>query len=768
MSTPTPGKHPLSQQGRTPSQHPHGVAATPPVSTPFSIAQAAFSPNGPRSSPQQVKKSPATATSATAGRSTGGAVNFDSPSATAALGALQMGPGELDLGLPSLGNLGKASEDERARRLDNVLAILNRSKGLVSEAGLERLAKKLELEFMWENSMTSNEKKTLIVAGSALELLVEFSNNIVQSVSLAFPDSAEIVNKHAESAGQILFTDLRLREGQSPLTKSLERFAANFERLAVLDKLSINPGLNLYEAVAGIYESLVRLHSWELQKAREDPALAGKSDEYLENLVLCTKSGKPTMNARGRVGMTLDYWKERRLQPTPTPDLAAWADEHEQTWSILIGCSPLREMIGISPVRISDKWIGPAVEKTPLPDELHASGTIIDWLEPESTFIPMSDQTKADPMQSAAAPLLGPRLPEVAFHATFDPPVHIPVSLWHQIQELGCVMDEPAQPKPLKLFDNLVIPLPPSPETDPPEMRIVTCKKKTVFALPGETRLSSRCHANTLHVYKPVFSRTLTGMTFSHPQQLVAVLPYLRQYVFLARLLENSFNPRPASVSSSSSTATTATTPSNQPSSTNSESKTTSTATTTKRSVTTTQEKYQSFVATPSGIATAAGQDGDRQANGREQERKRQQQGEEEEEDEDAKTPLAIDVTLLSTVPVPRLRVVFPLVGGRRTANVTVAVAENGAVRVEEQNIFLSCGEGEGEGEGGGEEKEEKGKEEKMDVDVDANGRDEEEKMKGTKEKEKKKKRGAEDVGRLLEAVEDLGKWAEFIRTRWA
>ena len=120
----TPGKHPLSQQGKTPSQHPHGVVATPPVSTPFSIAQAAFSPNGPRSSPQQVKKSPATATSATAGRSSG-AVNFDSPSASAALGALQLGPDGLDMDLRSLGNLGRASEDEKAKRLDGVLAILN-------------------------------------------------------------------------------------------------------------------------------------------------------------------------------------------------------------------------------------------------------------------------------------------------------------------------------------------------------------------------------------------------------------------------------------------------------------------------------------------------------------------------------------------------------------------------------------------------------------------------------------------------------------------
>ncbi|KAK4138886.1 hypothetical protein BT67DRAFT_413696 [Trichocladium antarcticum] len=676
MSTPTPGKHPLSQ-GKTPSQAQHGATATPPVSTPFSVTHAAFSPNGPRSSPQQVRKSPATATTGTLGRA-GVPVNFDSPSAAAALGALQLGNG-LDIGLPHLAGLGKASEDEKARRLDGVIDILSRSRGLVSEAGLERLAKKLELEFMWESSMGGSEKKTLIVAGSALELVVEFSNNVVQSVALSFPDSAEIVNKHAETAGGILFKDLQLGEGQSPLTKSLDSFAANFERLAVLDKLSINPGLNLYEAVAGIYESLTRLHLWELQKAREDPALAGNSEELLENIVLSTKSGKPTMNAGGRVGMTLDYWKERRLQPLPGPDMADWAAENEQTWSIFIGCAPQRE-IGVNPVRISDKWIGASVEKAaPLPDELHAGGPIIDWLEPESTFVPVSDQAKADPMQ-AGPPLLGPRLPEVVFHATFNPPVHIPLDLWNQIQELGCVIEETE----LRLFDNLVIPHPPGTESDPGEMRTINCTKKTLFAAPDDARLSLKTHANTLYVYKPAVSRTLTQMTFSHPQQLVSMLPYLRQYAFLAQLLENSFKATPAEKKKNNNNNT-PNTPNHPPSSST-------------QAVTTAQDAFESFLAE----VAAASPDGDGDP-----------------------APLAIDTTL-TLLSVPRLRVLFPF--GTRTASVTVEIQENGRVHVEAQNVLDARNT------------------------VAPSGRP----------------RAVGDVGRLLETVEDVGKWVEFMRSRWA
>lgn len=127
MATPTPMKHAPSQQGRTPSQL---AAATPPVSTPFSNpAQAAFSPRGPKSSPQQVKKSPATST--LMGQAGMGAFNFDSPSTAAAMGALGMGGG-FDIGLDNVGVGGLdaigaalANEDDKLKRLDTILKLLS-------------------------------------------------------------------------------------------------------------------------------------------------------------------------------------------------------------------------------------------------------------------------------------------------------------------------------------------------------------------------------------------------------------------------------------------------------------------------------------------------------------------------------------------------------------------------------------------------------------------------------------------------------------------
>jgi hypothetical protein len=563
---------------------------------------------------------------------------------------------------------------------------------------LERLAKKLELEYMWENSMVSDDKKTLIVAGSALELLIEFSNHVVQSVSLSFPDSAEIVNKHAQAAGEILFKDLQLREGQSPLTKSLEKFAANFERLAILDKRSKNPGLNMYEAVAGIYESLCRLHAWELQQVRQNPAAAAKGEEHLESLVLCTRSGRPTMNTRGRVGMALDYWKEKRLQPPPPdPSMAAWAAENEQTWSILIGCAPLRE-IGVNPVRISDKWIGPDVEKMPLPDELHPGGPIIDWLEPESTFDPMPDQTKADPMLPDAS-LLGPRLPDSVFHATFDPPVHVPMAVWEHIQQLGCMMDE-APPKQLATFDSLVLPYPPGKVPEAANSRTVTCSKKTPYTAPGKTKMSLKTHTTTLTVNKQLPSRTLTAVTFSHPQQLITILPHLRQYAFLAKLLEHSLTELP--------TPSRLIDPADQK-------KPPTTTTTVTETITTNQDDYHNLVSPP--------------RNGNKPPTTSAAPSAQTEEQEEEPEPLNIDL-ILTMLPVPRLRAVFPF--RDRTANVTLQIQENGHVHVESQDVL------------------------------------DERNMTAAAAGSGGRQRKMEDVGALLETLEDVGKWAEFIRTRWA
>ncbi|KAI1081058.1 mediator of RNA polymerase II transcription subunit 1-domain-containing protein [Whalleya microplaca] len=540
----TPMRHGLSQQGRTPSGHP-AAAPTPQASTPFSNSQAvAFSPHGPRSSPQQFKKSPATATSATMGNHPSNPpVNFDSPSAAAALGAL--GINDLNLDNISVGGLvahaGRTDEEDRKKRMEDVIdALLAYNSSRVSNQGLERLAIRLGLECLWEDVKGGGDNaKTLIIAGQTMGVEVGINNHIVHHVALAYNDSIPSLDKHVDKASAILLKDLALAPGQSPLTKKLTHFRANLERLATLDRLSVLPGLSCHEAIAGLWESLEKLHRWDVEKLRGDPSLRGLSEERLRVFALCIRHGCPLMHTRGRTGLSLDYWKQRRKLASTTVDT-----EDAKTWGILLECAPASSMAVYHSVRVSDKWIGPNIEKANLTDEeMISPGPILDWLEPADTLLPPTDDVKQEAGLEGGVNLRGPKTPDVAFLATFDPPVVVPHAVAMEIYKIA------ATNTPLSsiTFDALMFPIVDGSAYDPSEPREITYTQTVpniAHVNEGQREPVLKAHRNTLFIYKPVYGQVLTQVPFSHPKDLITMLPLLRQYAFLSLLLTNSLKPK--------------------------------------------------------------------------------------------------------------------------------------------------------------------------------------------------------------------------------
>ncbi|ERS95933.1 hypothetical protein HMPREF1624_07468 [Sporothrix schenckii ATCC 58251] len=753
MATPTAMKLAPSQQGRTPA------AATPPVSTPFSSQHqhTAFSPLGPRSSPQNVKKSPANSATlmglsasssgipgGSAGPGSNAAVNYDSPAA-AAMGTLGVDLGGLDNvsvvgGLAHLGSvLGRSDDDDRARRLQTVLQLLQASKGHVSEAGLERLAKSMGLECLWEEAMGGgggggNDARTLVVAGSALALEIAVANNIVESVSVTFPESRSIVLRHVERADKILLHNLQLQPGESPLTKTLDRFAANLETLAVLDKLSVEPGLNLYEAVAGIYETLDRLFQWDLQQLRNDPTLSthtqstARDEDALVTTVQCARHGRPTMHEGGHLGLGVDYWKQmRHVRPVRAAAAAAAADNvgvvagtgagpDDTTWRILIGCAPTSSALMYPPVRVSDKWLSDAIEKS---DNMLLGGNSnpaqpdLDWLEPENTILPSRQQpdgaSKTEGDEEAPTTLAGAKLPDVRFHAVFHPPVVLPLALWHQINELvGLVPETDAQPP--ATFDALLFPVPPGTQHDPSEPRTIRRDKAVASRSDAGGTIATTKHHHALFIYKPVYGRLLSELPFSHPSQVVRMLPTLRQYAFLATVLQNAFgaDPEAAAQNANAPQAPAATAPSKTfkvPISGRTKTSTLATA----------DDEFERYAA--GGGSTRSAPRPSRALN--------------------------MDV-VLTAHPVPRLQVVFPFRAA--TADVVLEIGPNAQVHVVSQNLL----------------DDEDGSINSSNVVDGVEGADT---AKG-KGKGKNRRLYPQDLGRILEVCEDLGVWCEWIRSR--
>lgn len=626
MATPTPGKH---------GGH---VAATPPVSTPFSGSQhLAFSPHGPKSvvpSPQQFKKSPANSNTVYGHptNSSFGAMNFDSPSTAAALGIM---PGLADLALDAAGGslsaLGRGDDDEKKRKLQQVIDILKLKKGRVSEEGIERLARRVGLECLWDDTMGSGGAiRTLIIAGTGLSLDIDFTNNVVGKVSVSFPESPEIVTKHANDASQILLRDLQLKPHESPLTKMLDKFALNLERLAALDKLSVMPHLNCHEAVAGIYESLKRLHEWELSRLKEEDNMKNKSSEAIVTAALCTKSGRPLMNSRGNVGLSLDYWQEwprvckTKSTETPKPRNAA----EPKIWSVIVECAP-SSALSYPPVRVTDKWISMDIRKAnPTPEDLlmATEGLVLDWQDPESVLLPASDSAKGGGAMEGIIQDMNTN-PDVKFVAKFNPPLVVPLGVAGQIYSAtGATMDA----FHLSTYDGLLFPIGPNEkhELDAAHRRIQRQQSVTVPSKDGQQRQET--HLNTLNVQKLEYGHIMTELPFSHPRQLVDLLPIFRQYARLSSLLDRSFG------SGADDTAP-------DPES----SETTTFA----------PDEYADFMA---GVLSST--------------------------TEPIKpVKLLVDVSLL-THPHPHLRITFPL--GSRLADISLDVIMNGTVTITSQNVL--------------------------------------------------------------------------------
>ncbi len=410
--------------------------------------------------------------------------------------------------------------------------MLQTNKGRLSEAGIERLARRVGLESLWEDHMGSGgSTRTLIIAGSALALDIDFANNVVKKVSLSFPESPEIVTRHTDKAGAILLRDLEFRPTESPLTKMLDRFAANLERLAQLDKLSVIPALNCHEAIAGIYESLEKLHLWEVERLKEVGEMVEKDGDEMERTAMCTKSGKPLMHTRDRLGLSLDYWQEKRR---------VGGKLGQKTWSIMVDCAPL-PALGYLPIRVSENWISADIQKAnpPAEDILLAPehGPILDWLEPDNTLLPSADPPKADAMEGVEQ-ATDQKYPEVMFVAKFDPPVIVPYALAAQIHHST---NAPMDMFQTTTFDGLMFPRSPDDKLDNDSRVISREVDVPIFTKDGGKTIHK--HQPKLWIAKVDYGRILTELPFSHPRQLVEMLPALRQYVLLSTLLMKSFGP---------------------------------------------------------------------------------------------------------------------------------------------------------------------------------------------------------------------------------
>ncbi|KAI9797155.1 MAG: hypothetical protein M1835_001828 [Candelina submexicana] len=575
MATPTPS----SKQTTGPSN----------TMTPGSFANhlaTAFSPlptgtSGPRSVPSpahlsgahqsKAGKSPFNPTGlhsspiATSNPPSNPSINFDSPNAAVALGLNLGSIGSLDGSLAGGSIVGAGhprSDEERKEKLENILNILRTKPGRISEEGVERIAKRTGLEY----HLDEIGGRTLSIAGSAVLVDVGFKSNVVEHVALTLPTSSDAVNAHAPKGAAILQEDLTAPPGVSSINTTLAKFGDNLERLARLDKLS-TAELSCYEAISGVYASLQKIFEHEKDATKRSLGAAScEANWRAEREVLCKKSGRPMMHAGRRVGLSLQYWMDRRLvsavgnmppsvdvdNTTSGSEKSAYSDRAKsQLWSMTIECEASPAEL-YPPIRVSESWVSEKISKSQAEDDLFGApeNNVTDWLEPSNTVMPVaSGQGDAMAIDSATNTH---KLPDIRFIARLEPPIVVPLQTAIEIYATVGISIPPESFRPTT-FDGLV--LPPDASEGPVQQGATRelKRQRVVVAYQENGDAVERRHTNTVYAQKQDFGRVIDEIPFSHPKQLVAILASLRQFALVGSILNHSLPIDHTSISQSNS-----------------------------------------------------------------------------------------------------------------------------------------------------------------------------------------------------------------------
>jgi hypothetical protein len=425
--------------------------------------------------------------------------------------------------------LGRGSDEERARILKAITEKLQRLLPRLNPSGLEIIAQRvgLDVTFDPEKGTRPDGSKDCYIAGKTFLLEVGFeSERRVRKANLtvsgAATDGPQLVSTEdfASTASEVLqhsLTNEQVTLGPSSLTA----FAENLDRIAMLDRVSSGggSGFNAFQAITGVYYSLKKLHDYELRKAA-----------FADRRVLSKMSGRPMMNAWNTIGVTLDYWLSDRNNGAKYP--FSLSIECENT---LLYMPDTVSLARVSPHWISDE-IAPAdvqmgpnvpmeslVQAKSLPTEslIQVESLVqaesLPWLEPNFTQEPEISSLPAKSEGQHAVPKTMPS----RFVAKLNPPLIVPEMAMGLIEQaVGISVADFIDFDYLPLYHDLVLGTETDVSTHPHRTEVEVFSKSRHENPKGEW-ISYR---NTLHVPLQRATKVET-LGFSHPKQLVAILP---------------------------------------------------------------------------------------------------------------------------------------------------------------------------------------------------------------------------------------------------
>lgn len=422
-------------------------------------------------------------------------------------------------------------EAERLHRAHMVMDTLKSRVGGhgITRDGVERIAQLQGFTTLWDDD-------NLTIAGNCVDLEINFNaggSDGVRDVSLKLnisDNTSESEEPQFQELGtQVIKDNLQSLAVVNGLTqwRGLEAFASNLQYLSQLDR--IETGSPCFSAVGDLYHTFQQI--WNAEKER----FKGRSHwQHLRR----SAAGRPAVDRKPKLGLVLDYWASN---PNPVQNLNTATDDTieglAELCSAHISCEP-----GLPATAMIKTWVSDLVLMEDSDSMLDTDRVSIkpDWRNPVQDPESLMEKQNTDETGVTKSAEMTPTILDLHFYCELIPEVYLPLNVaanlnvdhtMLSIDEDSTITYQAALHKHFDAHDM------DDNRNTPPE------RWSRSLPVPDEENPDKvRVHSYALHSTQnapPLWCYPVTHLNFTHPKQVAAVLPVLRQYLVLWRLLQS-------------------------------------------------------------------------------------------------------------------------------------------------------------------------------------------------------------------------------------
>jgi hypothetical protein len=427
------------------------------------------------------------------------------------------------VGLPSVNP--EVERFQRAHWVANLLKTRVAGRGVTRE-GVERIAQLQGFNTLWDDD-------NLTIAGNAVDLELNFetlNRDVVKDVSLKLSTSENEDPELQEGGTKVLKQNLSWSHSDDrslPWT-SLSSFESNLHYLRQVDQ--IEDGAPCFSAVNSLYHAFKQI--WDVEKQKLN---WHATQSHLRRGAI----GRPSLDRGPKLGLSLDYWACKHDLESDTGD-----DEtpikSQDLYTVQISCES-----DTNPTLLPRNWVSDQVlsEQTQAASILEAeSDTLMpEWQDPTSDGGDSNDPSRPTSddvaMEKPGQPL--PSMLNMHFVCSLFPQVYLPLNAAAGLN-LGFAMLDLDQEltvtyqKALQDYFNRE-------RSNAPEKAEERWARDLPRVDPKDGS-DFRRHSYALHSAQngaPLWCLGVKTLKFTHPRQLAAAFPVLRQYALLGSILQS-------------------------------------------------------------------------------------------------------------------------------------------------------------------------------------------------------------------------------------